>query len=130
MNNLQKSERTIALILSLLMERGIQHGIVNFSKEIDDHELMPFIGPCFRWLVSEGIVSAVNYAETKDSFGVVSPSLTSNGFRALGQPISVGENERTLAYLVEDVSKSGRSYSEFGDFFGGLLGGFTKSIGS
>jgi len=130
MDDLQKSELVIAKILNHLMELGIQRGLVDFTEVIDDPALEPFVSSCFYWLDAEGIVRARNYAETKDSFSVVSPSLTSHGYELLGKSFQLKESKVSMSQAVKEVSSGEQSYSQYGDFFGGLLGGFTKSLGS
>ena len=135
MNNTEKSELVIARILHFLMERGIQEGLVEFSELNLDEELADFFFPCFVWLEREGLVTSHKvdrYSSNKTRAGghIVNPSLTSHGYAVLGGIIVIGDQSYSASEAVAQVSEKGRSYSGIGDFFGGLLGGLTKSLGS
>ena len=130
MDNLQKSEAVIARILAHLAENGLQETQLNLnSLELDD-DLLPFFLTCYRWLEAEGIVRSESLQVLmRGTFIIQNPVNTAKGFQLLAQGVNLGGEEKSLGTAVKEVS-SGRSYSSFGDFFGGLLGGFTKSISS
>ncbi|MGB3242995.1 MAG: hypothetical protein WBB25_00555 [Sulfitobacter sp.] len=130
LDNIQRSEKTIAVILGLLIERGIQTWRM-VSEDVDiDNELRPFFVPCFKWLVSEGIVGAENILETTSGMVAVNPSLTSLGFVLLGENLNMEDGQIKLANAVEEVRTTQRSFSQAGDFCGGILAGFVKSLAS
>ncbi len=131
MDNLQKSEKVISLILERLIETGIQdYRLSNDSFDLSE-DLRPFFTQCFKWLVAEGIVRADNTSEMMGgSILIFNPAITSYGFQVLGQTMELAGTDMKLATAVQEVSREDRSYSQVGDFFGGLLGGFTKSLGS
>ena len=130
MDNLQKSEAVIARILAHLAENGLQETQLNLnSLELDD-DLLPFFLTCYRWLEAEGIVRSESLQVLmRGTFIIQNPVITAKGFQLLAQGVNLGGEEKSLGTAVKEVS-SGRSYSSFGDFFGGLLGGFTRSISS
>ncbi len=131
MDDLQRTEKTIAKILKIFSERGIKAGHVDLTDEVGDPTLQPYVAACYFWLEAEGIVRARNSQETlHGTFSLISPSLTSFGFRILGEPTSLLNGRKKLSEAVQEVATSERSYSQLGDFFGGILGGFTKSLGS
>ena len=130
-SNLEKSEVVIARILKLLMDRGLQDSMMTFgSLELsDDYE--PFFKTSFVWLMHEGFIRATSNSEFVNSaFHGYGPVLTAKGFAMLGNKLELNGEQITIASAVEETSKSGVSASGLGDFFGGLLGGFTKSISS
>lgn len=134
-SDLEKSEIVIARILNLVMEWGLQECSLQFEELELDEEYATFFFPCIDWLMAEGILRAkevILYSSATTVAGgeVIWPQLTSYGFRVLGAEINLGENTQTLASAVEVVSKTKRSYAPLGDFLGGLLGGFTKSMNS
>ncbi|WP_414897011.1 hypothetical protein [Rhodovulum sp. YEN HP10] len=133
MENLEKSEIVISKILSLLMEWGIRECELEFEElELDD-EFRFFFFPCIEWLTDEGVIRTGEIHGELGGTGcgsVMNPVLTSYGLNVLGTRIQLGETEEKLSDAVKKVSAGSRSYAQFGDFVGGLLGGFTKSIGS
>jgi hypothetical protein len=130
MDNLQKSEAVIARILAHLAENGLQATELNHDTLQLGAELQPFFEICYDWLEAEGIVRSSKVVKAAGGeIWIFNPVITANGFRLLGQGVILGGEEKSLGTAVKEVS-SGRSYSSLGDFFGGLLGGFTRSISS
>lgn len=133
MNNLQRSEIVIAKILDHLSELGLQEQLLSFSDlELED-DFGEFFFPCIEWLAAEGVIrhDGIGRLLGGRALGhVQNPVLTSFGFKALGTTIAIGERSETLAGAVKKVSTDKQSFAQIGDFLGGLLGGFTKSIGS
>jgi len=134
MTEIEKSEVVIAKILTLLMEWGIQECDLRFEElELDPKEYGSFFFSCVHWLENEGLIrtSRIDCFMDAAHAGVVNrPVLTSYGFYILGTKVKIGDHEATLSETVKEVSSSAGNYSNIGDFFGGLLGGFTKSVGS
>ncbi|AHD10873.1 hypothetical protein PhaeoP75_03182 [Phaeobacter gallaeciensis] len=101
--------------------------------ELDPEEFGGFFFPCVDWLVSEGVIRVQDirrYTDSNHSGFPDRPVLTSYGFQLLEQKISVGADAERLANRVKEVSSNGVGYANVGDLIGGILGGFTKSIGS
>jgi hypothetical protein len=128
-NDLKASERMIAAIVSCFAERGVARR----DLSLDDLDLGASDEPdlffdALQWLEIEGIIYSTEehkflLGETV-AFGF---ALTSHGFQLLGQKL---EGELTLGTAVKEVSEGRRSFAGAGDFIGGILGGFTKSISS
>lgn len=134
MTNTEKSEVVIARILTTLSDRGIRDGDLEFRDFGLDEEFADFFFPCLSWLEREGLVSFEQVARllgspTITGAAVLTPCLTSHGYSQLGRTMTIAGNKQTMAEAVSKVSKDGRSSSVVGDFVGGLLGGFTKSMG-
>ncbi len=133
MTDMEKSELMIATILNLLMDWGIQECQLKFQELELDKEFAPFFFPCVDWLISEGIIRTGKIHRFTDGQAngvVVRPVITAVGMSVLGKSISLGGSEELLGNVVKNVSESGANYTGIGDFFGGMLGGFTKSLGS
>lgn len=133
MEKLEKSELIIAKILQMAIDSGLGHWQLSFADLSLDDSFAEFFYPSIEWLEAEGIVRVGEYARTLGGIAngsVNNIHLTSYGLRLLGQQITVGEKQVKLADEVKRVSQGDRSYSTLGDFVGGLLGGFTKSISS
>jgi hypothetical protein len=137
LENIEKSELVIATILRILVERGIAASEMEFSSLGLPDSFFPFFATCFRWLQSEGIVRAEKVAamsgdDSDDAVDlyIYNPTLTSRGFTLLGQSIKVGNTETTVAKAVETRASGQTTGWQIGDLVGGVLGGFTKSIGS
>lgn len=131
MDDIQKSELVISRILSLLMKWGIQECDLKFAELNLDDEYAPFFFPCIEWLVDEGVIRVAEINRYTDGTGkVVRPVLTSFGMVILGRSVELEGGSISLSKAVREVSEQGRSFSQIGGFFGGLLGGFTKSMGS
>jgi hypothetical protein len=130
-SNIKKSEIVIAKILTLLMERGLSHSMMTFRCLGLESEYEPFFKTSFLWLVDEGLVRSKNNIESITSvFHAYDPVLTAKGFALLGTRLTSQDGEITIAQAVEETASSQRSFAGLGDFLGGLLGGFTKSIGN
>lgn len=131
MNNLEKSEVVISLILTILLDRGLQKNDMSFETLKLDDSYYPFFIPCIDWLENEGMVNTLNVVRTLDGGGhVVQPTITSKGLNVLGSEITIGDCSENFEIAIRKVAKTQQSYAGFGDFLGGLLGGFTKSLGA
>ena len=132
MNNIERSEVVIARIIELLAEWGIQDSELAFSELRLDEEFEPFFSSSLIWLADEGVIryrKLYEMGQGEDSFATY-PVLTSRGFALMNNKITLGDEELPIKDAVSQVSKSGGNHASLGDFFGGLLGGFTKSMGS
>ena len=130
--NLQKSETVIARILEFLLELGLQDGSHLAFEDLDfpDDYHDTFNG-CCMWLLEEGIIRCTNYSQANiGGITMLSPMITSKGFALLDQPLVIEDQKISVGQAVKDVAGGQKNYAGIGDFVGGLLGGFTKSIGS
>ncbi|WP_226689391.1 hypothetical protein [Ruegeria arenilitoris] len=131
MDNLQKSELVISKILEALVESGLQYRTALQFKDLDlDAALEPFFEGCCLWLIDEEIVRCTNAHQVIQGAPMVNPVITSRGFALLGQAFACADGDIRVGQAVKEVAKGRASYAGIGDFFGGLLGGFTKSMGS
>ncbi len=130
MNNMEKSELVVARILSILMDTGFTESDLSFDDLGLEPEYEAFFDLSVQWLLDEGIIRAREFVKFVGMTGALNaPVLTAYGLSLLNQPSPVG-NKETMGKAVKAVSKEGRSYAGIGDFIGGVLGGFTKSMGS
>lgn len=131
MDDLQRSELVISKVLTLVARWGIQQTDLKFEElELSD-EFIPFFIPCVEWLEAEGVIRTKNITQFASGAGIVlRPVITSLGMKMMGAQITLGEENEKLATAAAKVSSGEKSYSQVGDFFGGLLGGFSKSLGS
>jgi len=131
MNNLEKSAVVITKILARLAETGLQGSTLQQTSLDLDDELRVFFPVCFKWLQSEGLVRAANVKEFfNNDLAAVNPVLTARGFQMLGQELEFRGKTTNLEMALKDAARDSISVSSVGDFLGGLLGGFTKSLGS
>ena len=130
--NLQKSETVISKILEFLLELGLQEGSRLAFEDLDlPEDYGPIFNGCCVWLLEEGIIRCSNSSQTMGG-GVTmfSPMITSRGFALLDQPFVIGDEKMRVGQAVKEVAGGQKNYAGIGDFVGGLLGGFTKSMGS
>ena len=133
MDAMDRSNLTIARILNLAMQNGISHWSLSFSDLELGPEYETNFWPCIEWLQAEGLIRVGQEARTISGLAngsALNVALTSRGMALLGQKIEIGGQASTIAEQVRDRAEGRISASGFGDFFGGMLGGFTKSLGS
>jgi hypothetical protein len=132
MNNLEISEIVVAKIISQLLENGLEPKTLRESDFGIDKEHLGFVYTSIKWLESEAIiyVEEIHRGTEANVVILVNPALTSKGFNILGQNFLGRPGTETIATAVQTVARENRSYAGIGDFVGGILGGFTKSIGS
>lgn len=131
MENIEKSEIVIAGILNKALEFGLQQNDLRFEELELSNEFAPYFATCVDWLIAEGLIRVGNHQKVLSGMSfVLNISLTSYGFAVLGRKLTIGGEEMEIGQAVKKVASSGSGYSGAGDFFGGLLGGFTKSISS
>ncbi|CTQ33933.1 hypothetical protein [Jannaschia rubra] len=130
--NLQKSELVISKILQVLLEMGLQQGnVLQFDDVALPDEYEPFFDGCCLWLLEEEIVRCTNMHQLlSGSVGMVNPMITSKGFALLDQPFAGTESKTRVGQAVKEVAGGQRNYAGIGDLVGGILGGFTKSLGN
>ncbi|MBD0866210.1 MAG: hypothetical protein GDA36_11780 [Rhodobacteraceae bacterium] len=127
--NLQKSERVISKILDHLMSLGLQQGTQLKFKDLDlPNDYKPIYNGCCLWLIEEGIVRSSKSQPLGGNLRMLSPMITSRGFALLDQSFTVGKDKMRVGQAVKEVADGQRNYAGIGDFVGGLLGSFTKSM--
>lgn len=130
--NLQKSELVISKILERLLELGLQQGtLLSFEDLGLPKEYAPIYNGCCAWLIEEGVIRCADSAQAmRGNLRMISPMITSRGFALLDQPFGVGDDRIRVGQAVKEVAGGQGNYAGIGDFVGGVLGGFTKSMGS
>ena len=129
--SIEKSELVIARILSFLVGNGLQESQLSFKTLNLPVEYQPFFQTCIRWLIDEDFIRVTRLVDSISSmFHVYGAVLTSKGFAILGHKFSINGGDVTAAQLVKEKSEGAANISGIGDFLGGILGGFTKSLGS
>ena len=130
LTNLERSERVVSAIVAFLMEQGFKDGSLSFDSLNLDDEHRSFFDTSVRWLLDEGIIRAVNHIEViKGTSELDRPVLTSKGFLLLNQRVDFMEGAERVGEVVKKTALNEGSYSKLGSLIGGVLGGFTKSIG-
>ncbi|WP_425100199.1 hypothetical protein [Tropicibacter sp. S64] len=130
---LNESERMIAMIIGHLADGGVTRQTfsvreLGYEANDDSHRLFR---DAVLWLGYEGIIAS-GYTERKNQFSQKDNTifarsffLTSKGFKLLSEKF---DGELTLGAAVKEANSNGTGYANAGTFFGGILGGFTKSI--
>ncbi|WP_156801069.1 hypothetical protein [Oceaniovalibus guishaninsula] len=128
-SSLKISERLVAAIVNILAERGVRRSSLSYKElglepeEIDG----PLFLDAMIWLSDEGIIRSSAKTRFDMDGNAYYFTLTAYGYRLLGQKFQGALN---LGQAVRETAETGRSFAGIGDFVGGLLGGFTKSISS
>ncbi|MCA8867845.1 MAG: hypothetical protein KDA67_04285 [Rhodobacteraceae bacterium] len=133
MTNAEKSQLVMARILEKAMEMGIQEWMLSFGELELGEDFEDFFFPCLEWLESEGFIRVQGYNRYLGGAAkgnVQNVHITSFGQSVLRREVNITGESEMLSETVKSVSREPASYSQFGDFLGSLLGGFTKSIGS
>lgn len=132
MNDVERSDVVIAPIIEILSKKGSQDGdLMEFEQLNLENEFQPFFLRCIVWLGDQGLIRFDEISRTMGGGGWVhAPVLTSYGFSTINRQITLGGEDLPMKDAISHVSKSGGNYASAGDFFGGFLGGFTKSMGS
>ncbi len=131
MDNTEKSELVIARLLTMIADNGLQGSEIGFDDLELEEDFQPYFDVSVRWLIDEGVIRVSELAELMGGTAILlNPVVTSYGYSCLNQRLLIKGKDMTVGGAVQEVSKQGTSYSGFGDFLGGLLGGFTKSMGS
>ena len=126
--NLRKSEIVVAKILSILLETGFQPSDLGVEKLKLEEGFEKFFELSVIWLMEEKIIRG-NFIRTMDRMGrLTEPMITAHGFELLGQNIVGSADKKSNREVISQIASSPSSYSGIGDFIGGLLGGFTKSV--
>ncbi len=127
--DLEGSQKMIAAIVNDLSRRGVRRGSLDVSDlSLDEDLLDPALFlDSILWLEGEGIIrSSSEHSFTMDGTAH-NYTLSAYGYRLLEQNF---QGEMKLGQAVKEAAEGSRSFTGVGDFFGGLLGGFTKSMSS
>jgi hypothetical protein len=128
LKNLELDTSVISKILAKLLDQGLKAGTLDhndFGLSDDETE---FLRPCFLWLQDEGLVRWLNTAHSKNASCWIDPVLTARGFALLGTQLEFDGKQLSVAEIVSSGEKVSGNYNVFGDFLGGALGGFIKSM--
>ena len=131
LDNLKKSELVIARVLSLLMDWGIQDTELRFEELDLNDDYRSFFFPCVNWLVEEDIIRTGKIQPFLDGPGagvILRPVLTARGVSLLDMELKLGGENKSFAVAVKDVSTGNATYAKAGNFTGGLLASFIKSM--
>ena len=129
---MEQSNLVLAKILELAMANGLTHWSLEFHQLALTEEYATHFYPCVNWLEQEGLIRVGDYSRTMGGIAngsVDNISLTAHGMALLGQNIASHGTSVTLSDTVKSVS-AGRDLSKIGDLIGGIIGGFTKTIGT
>ncbi|WP_299791269.1 hypothetical protein [uncultured Marivita sp.] len=133
MDDIQKSEIVISKILGLLMEWGIQECDLEFDELELDESYRPFFFACISWLENEGVIRTDEVVRTLDNVAagvVIRPVLTSYGMRIMEAEVDLpGVPSQPVSKAVQEVQSGNAQYAKAGNFTGGLLASFIKSLG-
>ena len=119
-------------MLARLVQRLAENGVIkedvssdDFVSDTADQNEVQIFCDLVDWLSGEGVVRTDGGYSGGNGDVVYELVLTSRGFWLLEQDYTT---DLTLGAAIKKVSQNGAKTSGLGDFFGGMLGGFTKSI--
>jgi hypothetical protein len=127
MNDLELSEKVMSDVLVGLFNQGLRGSDIQQVSDITNENIDDaFLMSVMQWLQREGLVhfKFIDATSMQGRAGFYLGScLTSRGFAAMGTSF-IGDQ------TIGNVSEGNAKFTNVGDFIGGLLGGFTKSISS
>lgn len=131
MNKLEESKAIVAKIIAILEANGVVPSVLhvsNFGNEHDEDRSILF-SSAISWLISEGVIRLKGdpIPDDTDDTWHYEVVLTSFGFNALARNMA---GTLTLRDQLAEAKSGQRSWSSIGDLIGGVLGGFTKTIGN
>ena len=133
MQNAERSQLVMARILQKTMDIGIQEWTLTFDDLNLEAEFAQFFYPCLEWLEYEGIIRVKGYHRTMGGIAngsVANVAITSLGQAVLSKHVDLTGDPEPLSETVKKISGKPQSYSQFGDFLGGTIGGLIKSLGA
>ena len=133
MNAMDKTHLVLAKVLDQALKHGVSHWSLDFKSLELDHSFENYFFPCIEWLEAEGLIRVKSYSRTLGGFATGTAdniNLTAKGMAILGHSIEIEGKSVTISDTVQRVSACKVDYNRIGDAIGGLVGGFTKCIGS
>ena len=128
MNKREQSTVMLARLVQRLADNGVIKEDISSDDFVSDHtaqnEVQIFCD-LIDWLSREGVIRTDGGYSGGNGDFVYDLVLTSRGFWLLEQDYTAN---LTLGAAIKAVSQNGAMTSGLGDFVGGMLGGFTKSI--
>jgi hypothetical protein len=130
LTNHQKSELVVAKVLQYLLDRGLQPTELDEATLGLSDELQPFLPTCIQWLANEHLIHLESGSISRpDSIRLINPMVSAKGFSVLDAPFGPSSNNETVGDAVQKVSAGQSTYARAGNFAGGLLASFIKSMG-
>ncbi|MEM8657202.1 MAG: hypothetical protein AAGF22_03815 [Pseudomonadota bacterium] len=133
-SDLNDSEAMVASIVAFLAEGGVRQQDVTIEElgYDQDAERIRLFRDAMLWLLNEGAIASGfkdkrNQFKNRNPFTARQFYLTSKGYDLLSMKF---EGSLTLGAAIKQTQSSGTGYANLGTFFGGILGGFTKSVSS
>jgi hypothetical protein len=130
-SQVEDSERLVARIVEHLAGNGVYAEPIFASKFFPEGNYYAdrvLFESTIEWLEAEGILRFDKpYMGGPLTELIRNSVLTGKGYSLLAQDF---KNGLSLAQAIRKVNESGTGYAGIGDFVGGILGGFTKSISS
>lgn len=133
MDAIERSNVVLAKVLNLAMEHCLSHWNLSFDDLGLDEQYETFFYPCVEWLEAEGLIRVGEYARTMGGLAngsIINVSLTSRGMALLGAKFTVNGETETVSEAVKKTTQGGGETYRIGEIIGGVLGGFTKTLGS
>lgn len=129
-SNLERSEKAIAVFLQYLVETGLRPNKFKTNTLELQSDLAPFLVGAIQWLIHEKIIHLENGSIVRDGeIMLINPMLSAKGFALLSSDFKFGDASLKLGDAVEKVSLGHSSFAKAGNFTGGLLASFIKSLG-
>ena len=131
MSKLVESEKLVAEIVARLAANGVAVDTLSASEffETPSGDEAKLFEDAITWLSSEKVIreSEAVPDDARADIWHHSVVLTSLGYSKLATDFEVGLK---LGNAIKEVSLTGKGYAVAGEFIGGILGGFTKSLSS
>lgn len=130
MDDLSASEAIISQILGRLAPLGVNRVTLTLDN-LDPNKEHKFSERLFldamHWLKEEKIIR-FEREKRSTQLRMKGCVLTAYGYSLLGQSLKIDGETQTVGERIKNVQSGEAQYAKVGNFFGGLLGSFTKSI--
>lgn len=139
MSDIEYHYQTIGRILAHLINRGLSR--VDFdatdAMEImterhgDEDQVLSTFSDCLHWMKDEGLVRVATIHEYDGGYDFIGIQLTSAGIaliRSDPEDAEIGVSIERRVTESRGADLGSPVYTRIGEFVGGAIGGFTKSI--
>lgn len=139
MSTIEYHYQTVGRILVHLVEKGLSRIDLDppdamkimTEQRGDEEETLKVFADCLRWMIDEGLIRTLSADEFEGGFAFSGVQLTSTGIAMIRrdpQDSNIGCSIEHRVSRAKGEPMDPGVYTKIGEFVGGALGGFTKSI--
>lgn len=141
MSKIEYHYQTVGRILVHLVNNGLSRVDLEESDAMDimterwgdEEEVLAAFEDCLHWMIGEGLIRVRRIESYDGGYSFMGIQLTSTGIEIIRVDPNDSDIGASILSRVEEANSEPMDtsiYTKIGEFVGGALGGFSKSLGA